>query len=74
MNETPSMRYKDFLIDVKPRPLRDSTEWTTHFALYHDRRNRVEPIANVHLGNRCKNEEEARQAGISAAMHLADQQ
>jgi hypothetical protein len=69
-----NMRYKDFLIDIKPLPLRDSGEWTTHFALYRDHGNKMELIANVHMGNRCKNEEEATKAGIREAMMLADQQ
>jgi len=72
--ENTNMRYKNFVIDVKPRSLRDGSEWTTHFALYHDHGNQMEPIANVHMGNRCKNEEEATKAGIREAMRLADQQ
>ena len=68
------MRYKKFFIDVKPRSLRDSSEWTTHFALYYDHGTRMEPIANIHMGNMCKTEEEATNAGIREAMRLADQQ
>jgi hypothetical protein len=73
-DERTKVRYKNFLIDVKPLSLRDSNEWTTHFALYQDHGNKMEPIANVHMGNRCKNEEEATKAGIREAMLLADQQ
>jgi hypothetical protein len=68
------MRYKDFLIDVKPLPLRDSSEWTTHFVLFRDQGYRMLEVAKVEMGNRCVSEEEATKVGIREAMRLADQQ
>lgn len=68
------MQYKNFLIDVKSRSIRGTCEWTTHFSLYRDTHDTMNLIANVHMGNTCKTDEDATQAGIREAMRLADQQ
>jgi hypothetical protein len=72
MSYTNMVQHKEFLIDVKPQPLRDSTEWTTHFAIYRDLRNAIEPLKNVHMGNRCVSEAEARTAGLIEAKRMVD--
>jgi hypothetical protein len=67
---TDMIQHNQFLIDLKPQPLRDSTEWTTHFAIFDDLRYAVEPIKSVQMGNRCKSEADAREAGLVEAKRI----
>jgi hypothetical protein len=66
------IQYREFQINVKPLPLRDSDEWTSHFTIYRDTGDAMEPIQKVHMGNKCTNESEARIAAISEATRLVD--
>ena len=70
--EDTNMRYKNFVIDITPLSLRDSSEWTTHFVIFRDRGDKMEEVAKVDMGNRCLSEEEAIRSGIIEAKHIVD--
>jgi hypothetical protein len=62
--------YKDFIIDIKSIPLRDSTEFTTHIAIYRDSKNVLELVKSVHMGNRCVSAANAHTAGEIEAKRI----
>jgi hypothetical protein len=64
--------YKKFLFDIKPLPLRDGPEWTTHFVIYRDTRDGIEVVRKVEVGNRCKTETEAQDSGLLEAKCIVD--
>jgi hypothetical protein len=73
MPDKKMIQHGEYLIDVKPQPLRESSEWTTHFVIYHDKRAAIEPLQNIHMGNRCESESNAFDIGVSEAKRIIDE-
>lgn len=64
--------HKGHLVDAKAIPLSDAAQWTTHYVIYLDSGDRVMPVRNCHMGNRCSSEEEAVNEGHRAAIKIID--
>jgi hypothetical protein len=67
------MTYKNCIVDIKTFSLLDSTEWTTHLAIYRDKRDGLDVMGPYHLGNRSENEESAIEVGKAEAIRIIDQ-
>jgi hypothetical protein len=66
------MRYKNYLIDIKPFALRDGPEWTVHVTVERDLRDQIEFIKKIETGNRFKSESEASQFGELEGKRFVD--
>jgi hypothetical protein len=64
--------YNGYFIDVKAPALRDAPEWTAHFTIERDLRDRVEFVTRVHTGERFESESAAIQFGESEAKKFVD--